>query len=149
MHTLRSIQFNMENQSFGERVKHTAKKTVKIILTSALILGLIIFSFLYWGSYSSGVRSGVVVKVSKKGFLFKTYEGQLNLETFGAIKGSSVINQSFDFSIDNGEDKIFNDLEQVSLSGEHVNLHYTERYVKFFWRGDTKYFVTEVERSKH
>ncbi len=138
----------MENQSFGEKLKHTAKKTIKIVIISAFILGIIIFSFLYWGSYSSGVRSGVVVKVSKKGFLFKTYEGQLNLETFGAIKGSSVINQSFDFSVDKDDDEIFSQLEQVSLSAEHVNLHYTERYVKFFWRGDTKYFVTQVERSK-
>ena len=139
----------MENQSFGEKLKHTAKKTIKIIFITAVLLGLITFSFLYWGSYSSGVRSGVVVKVSKKGFLFKTYEGQLNLETFGAVKGSNVINQTFDFSVDTGNDEIFNELEQVSLSGEHINLHYVERYVRFFWRGDTKYFVTQVERSKH
>lgn len=145
-----SIQFHfMENRSFSQQLKHTIKKIFKIIFISAMVIGIITFCFLYWGSYSTGVRSGVVVKVSKKGFLFKTYEGQLNLETFGAIKGSNVINQSFDFSIDNDNDEIFNQLEQVALSGEHINLHYIERYVKFPWRGDTKYFVTQVERSKH
>src|SRR5215216_1766961 len=99
--TLGGIQFHsMENQNFTQKLKQTAKKTIKIIFISALVLGIITFSILYWGSYSTGVRSGVIVKVSKKGFVFKTYEGQLNLETFGAAKGGSVMNQTFDFSID-------------------------------------------------
>jgi hypothetical protein len=39
-------------------------------------------------------------------------------------------------------------LMEASLSGERVSLKYTERMMTFFWRGDTKYFVTEVERLK-
>ncbi|MCX2743585.1 hypothetical protein OO013_06900 [Mangrovivirga sp. M17] len=29
--------------------------------------------------------------------------------------------------------------------GQRVKLHYKEKYVRFFWQGDTKYFVYEVE----
>lgn len=28
---------------------------------------------------------------------------------------------------------------------KRVKLHYNEKYVQLFWRGDTKYFVHEVE----
>jgi hypothetical protein len=39
-------------------------------------------------------------------------------------------------------------LNDVALSGERVNLHFKKRYMSFPWRGETKYFITRVERSK-
>jgi hypothetical protein len=139
----------MEDQSFGERVKKTTKKVVKIILIMAVFVGLIIFSVMYWGVYDEGVRAGNVLRISKKGMLFKTYEGQLNLQTFGALKGASPIMESFDFSVESNEEQVLKDLEAVALSGERVNLHYVKRYTTFPWRGDTKYFITKVERVGH
>ena len=44
------------------------------------------------------------------------------------------------------EKDVIKELEKVSLSGERVNLHFVKRYKTFFWRGDTRYFVTKVER---
>jgi hypothetical protein len=41
---------------------------------------------------------------------------------------------------------VIRELEAVALSGERVNLHYIKRYNVFPWRGDTKYFITNVER---
>ena len=38
------------------------------------------------------------------------------------------------------------ELKKVSLSGERVNLYFEKHYLTFPWRGDTKYFVTRVER---
>jgi hypothetical protein len=81
--------------------------------------------------------------------LFKTYEGQLNLQTFGALKGANPIMEAFDFSVEGDEEQVLKDLEAVALSGERVNLHYIKRYSIFPWRGDTKYFVTKVERLGH
>lgn len=134
----------MENQNFGSKMKRLLRKVV----ISLILLAILVFSYLYWGSYSKdGVRAGTVVKVSDKGFIFKTYEGQLNVETFGAIKRGSVINETFDFSVEKSDTEVFETLKAVALSGERVSLHYTERYMHFFWRGDTKYFVTGVERS--
>jgi uncharacterized protein YwgA len=123
------------------------KWTFRIFLL-ILVVGGGVFSFYYWGSYSEGVRSGMVVKISKKGLIFKTYEGQLNLQTFGANKSPNMVSESFEFSVESNREDIFKILEEVSLSGERVSLKYTERLAVFFWRGDTKYFVTEVERLK-
>ena len=78
--------------------------------------------------------------------IFKTYEGQLNVQTFGAIKGASPIMEAFDFSVSGADEEVVRDLQTVALSGERVNLHYEARYVVFPWRGDTKYFITKVER---
>ena len=139
----------MEDQSFGSRVKRTTKKVVKIIVATALVVGAIIFSVMYWGIYDEGVRAGNVLRLSKKGMLFKTYEGQLNLQTFGALKGANPIMEAFDFSVEEEEEQVLKDLEAVALSGERVNLHYIKRYSTFPWRGDTKYFVTKVERLGH
>lgn len=136
----------MEDQSFGHRIKRTTGKVVKIILIVAVLAGLVWFSILYWGVYDEGVRAGTVLRISKKGFIFKTYEGQLNLQTFGALKGASPIMEAFDFSVESDEDQVLKDLEAVALSGERVNLHYVKRYSTFPWRGDTKYFITKVER---
>lgn len=107
-----------------------------------------IFSYSYWGTYSEGIRSGMVVKISKKGWIFKTYEGQLNLQTFGANKSPNIVSESFEFSVESDKTDVIKTLEEASLSGERVSLKYKERLAKFFWRGETKYFVTEVERLK-
>jgi hypothetical protein len=139
----------MEDQSFGSKVKRTTKKVVKLILITALVVGAIIFSVMYWGVYDEGVRAGNVLRLSKKGMLFKTYEGQLNLQTFGALKGANPIMEAFDFSVEGDQEQVLKDLEAVALSGERVNLHYVKRYSTFPWRGDTKYFVTKVERLGH
>jgi hypothetical protein len=122
---------------------------IKLIKRTVLVIFLIGFAalgYFYFGNYSEGVRSGVVVKVSKKGFLFKTYEGQLNLLTFGASKSQNMVAETFEFSVSEHEKEIIKVLEEVSLSGERVSLHYNEKFVRFPWRGDTKYMVDKVER---
>lgn len=136
----------MEDQNFGKSLKRTAKKIITWILSIVIIGAVIVFSFFYWGVYDEGVRAGVVLRISKKGIIFKTYEGQLNLETFGALKGAHPIMESFDFSVEKDDQATIKELESVALSGERVNLHYLKRYKIFPWRGDTKYFVTKVER---
>lgn len=116
-----------------------------IIITFLLIISLL---FLYYGIYSEGVRAGVVIKVSKKGMLFKTNEGQLNLNSFGALKKeSNQLSETFDFSIQKGNDELYQKLEEVSLTGERINLHYLERYAVLPWRGETKYFVVKIDRA--
>lgn len=137
----------MESQSFGDKVKSTTKKVVKITIIAVVLVGIAVFSFLYWGVHDEGVRAGMVLRISKKGVLFKTYEGQLNLQTFGALKNTSPVMESFDFSVESGNDEVIKELESAALSGERVNLHYVKRFKKFPWRGDTKYFITRVERT--
>ncbi len=102
---------------------------------------------MYWGVYERGVMAGKVLRVTEKGMLFKTFEGKLNLETFGALKNASPIAESFDFSVESNQQEVIEQLQEVALSGERVNLHFVKRYTAFPWRGDTKYFVVKVERE--
>ncbi|MCS7017971.1 MAG: hypothetical protein RMJ87_01890 [Cytophagales bacterium] len=66
----------------------------KFLIISSLILVLALIGgvwFAYFASYSEGYRVGKVMKISRKGVLFKTWEGQLNVEgittTTGKIAG--------------------------------------------------------------
>ena len=138
----------MENETLASRVANTAKKIVKRIIILAVVIGLVIFAFLYWGVYERGVMAGKVLRITQKGVIFKTYEGKLNLETFGALKGASPIAESFDFSVEGDQTEVIKELEQVALSGERVNLKFVKRFAAFPWRGDTKYFVEGIERLK-
>ena len=138
----------MENQSWLQTAKAGMIKWTKRVLLIALVAVAALFIFSYWGTYSEGIRSGMVVKISKKGWLFKTYEGQLNLQTFGANKSLNLISESFEFSVESDRLEVIKVLEEASLSGERISLKYEERLAKFFWRGDTKYFIIEVERLK-
>lgn len=112
-----------------------------------LVAGVALSAYLYVGVYERGVMAGKVLRITKKGLVFKTFEGKLNLETFGALKGASPIAESFDFSVEASQQQVVADLQQAALSGERVNLHFLRRLVRVPWRGDTKYFVTQVERG--
>jgi len=122
-------------------------KIVKRILLIALVLGIATLAFLYYGVYERGVMAGKVLRITEKGMAFKTYEGKLNLESFGALKGASPVAETFDFSVESDQTAVIKQLEEVSLSGERVNLHFVKRYALFPWRGDTKYFIESVERE--
>lgn len=139
----------MQYQSFGDQVARTTKKVVKAILAIVVLLAIAFLCLAYWGVYDEGVRAGTVLRISKKGMIFKTYEGQLNVQTFGSFKGQNPIMEAFDFSVLTDDEEVISELQDVALSGERVNLHYVARYAAFPWRGDTKYFITKVERVGH
>ena len=138
----------MNEETLGQKVSRKTKCFMKKFILILLILGMAAFSFMYWATYEEGVMAGKVVRVSEKGIIFKTYEGKLSLETFGALKGASPIAETFDFSVEGQETAVITELQQVSLSGERVNLYFKKRYMRFPWRGDTNTFVTKVERIK-
>jgi hypothetical protein len=138
------IMTDLNTSPQPRKKRHFFRNFVLILIA----IGIGFSALLYFGIYDEGVRAGIVVRISKKGVLFKTYEGQLNLESFGALKGSaSPFLQTFDFSVENNRPDLVKELEAVSLSGERVNLHYIKRYAKYPWRGETKYFITSVERD--
>lgn len=135
-------------ETYGSRFKRKSMKIMKRILFIGAVMAIAVVAFLYWGTYETGVMAGKVLRVSEKGFVFKTFEGKLSLESFGALKGVSPVAETFDFSVESSEKEIITSLEQVALSGERVNLHFKKRFMTFPWRGDTKYFITRVERTE-
>jgi hypothetical protein len=144
--TLGEIPTEMQYQTYGQQVAQTTRRVIKIILITVVLVAIAFLCLAYWGVYDEGVRAGTVLRISKKGMIFKTYEGQLNVQTFGAIRGDNPILEAFDFSVPASAGQVIEDLQTVALSGERVVLHYEARYVAFPWRGDTKYFITRVER---
>lgn len=123
------------------------KKGMIIFTLLALLIAVGVFCFYYFGYYEKGTMSGKVMRISEKGLVFKTYEGKINLETFGALRDAHPIQEVFDFSVEKRNKEVIQTLNDVSLSGERVNLHYVKRYAKFFWRGESQYFVESVERT--
>ncbi|WP_345373431.1 hypothetical protein [Algivirga pacifica] len=122
----------------------TFKKIVGITILGLVVLGLGVFLFLYNVPYSEGSRSGVVMKMSKKGVLLKTYEGTLNVEGIDTYNKKGSMSSVWYFSVDKGSDELIQQLEKASLKNKRVQLRYKELYTKFFWRGDTRYFITDI-----
>ena len=110
-----------------------------------LLFLLIVFGVLYaltgW-SYSDGERAGTISKFSRRGFLFKTYEGVLNVGGFSGETGS-LTPQYFDFSVD--DNAVATQITQAVKTGQRVTLHYEEKILKLPWNGETKYYITGVE----
>ncbi|BCY29644.1 6-phosphogluconate dehydrogenase [Flavobacterium okayamense] len=103
-----------------------------------LFLGFIgYYSFVYYVPYSEGVRSGELIKISNKGYIIKTWEGEISQGISGA--------QIFSFSVEGKNQEIINQLKDYQ--GMYVKVEYVERYRTFFWWGDTRYFITKVERE--
>jgi len=114
------------------------KKIIGIILSIITVIIISYFLFVYYATFSDGFRSGELIKISHKGVLFKTWEGEIS-------QGVSE-SQRFSFSVESSDKEVIDLL--IDLQGHQVKLTYKERFGTFPWLGDTKYFVTKVERTK-
>ncbi|MGR3811840.1 hypothetical protein [Jiulongibacter sp. NS-SX5] len=107
-----------------------------------LLLALIgAFYYISTGYFSSGERAGTLSKLSERGYIFKTYEGVLNEGGYSGETGT-LQPRYWDFSAK--EDSVVTKLRQALSTGERVTIVYQEKFVKFPWNGDTKYFVVDV-----
>jgi len=114
-------------------------KVMRWLLLVIVLLGLGVWGYaeltLHW-SYSEGDRVGILQKVSRKGWLCKTDEGELAMYVVGGVAP-----QIWDFTVRDKE--VATQLE--AHLGERVRLHYTEhRGVPTSCFGDTGYYVDAV-----
>jgi hypothetical protein len=87
-------------------------------------------------SYSSGERAGWVQKFSHKGWVCKTWEGELALVS---LPGSSV--EKFLFTV--RDDAVARQV--TAATGKRVTLHYEEKVgLPTNCFGETRHFVTSV-----
>ena len=105
---------------------------------SILLVFLVYILFIYFVTFSKGYRAGELIKISKRGLIFKTWEGRLS-------QGVSE-EQQFNFSVQKSDKEVLEKLKE--FQGKRVKLTYIERFGTFFWLGDTKYYVKEVEILK-
>ena len=112
-------------------------KSLTILLVSAIALfSLYVYIALNW-SYSSGERAGFLQKVSHKGWICKTWEGELSLV---AMPGASP--EKFLFTV---RDEAI--AQKVSAAaGKRVTLNYEQhKGLPSSCFGDTDYFVVDIK----
>ena len=122
-------------------VKKKRNKVVMLLLALLLIPAVIVALWIWVTlgyTYAVGERAGYVQKISKKGWLCKTWEGELAMANL-----PGTMPQIFTFTVRN--DSIAHVLEQNA--GKQVSLTYEQhRGIPSSCFGETEYFVTRVNR---
>jgi hypothetical protein len=139
----------MEIQQTVNSAKQATGRFFKRLFLGILILLLLAFALTYLSTqfaYSEGDRAGVVSKLSKKGYVIKTFEGELNVGAQGQV--GNMVNNTWAFTVAENDENVAKLIEDAVTSGKRVKLHYEQRYLKFSWMGDTEYFVTKVEPAQ-
>jgi hypothetical protein len=112
-------------------------KSLIVLMVGAIALfSLYIYIALNW-SYSSGERAGFLQKVSHKGWICKTWEGELSLV---AMPGAAP--EKFLFTV---RDEAI--AQKVSAAaGKRVTLNYEQHQgLPSSCFGDTDYFVVDIK----
>ncbi|MDO8990211.1 MAG: hypothetical protein Q7U91_11340 [Sideroxyarcus sp.] len=109
---------------------------VALVAIVSIIMAGYIWLALSW-SYSEGERAGFMQKLSSKGWICKTWEGELSLV---ALPGAAP--EKFLFSV--RDDAVAARINQQA--GQRVVLIYEEhRGLPTSCFGDTAYFVTDIK----
>ncbi|MBK8563348.1 MAG: hypothetical protein IPN76_08365 [Saprospiraceae bacterium] len=120
----------------------------RIILWTILAVIVTVGAYMYYSFglvYSDGYRDGTLIKFSRKGFIFKTYEGELNQGGIvNPVPGTAMTNQIWHFSVK--DDAVAEKLNR--LGGQQVRLHYKQYNKNFIWEGETNYIVDNAEEVK-
>lgn len=115
-------------------------KWLSILLIPLLLFVIYTFFTLHW-VYSSGERVGFVQKISQKGFICKTYEGEQVLVT---VPGTQA--EKFFFTAKN--EAVYNKINETN--GQRVRLIYKQhKWIPTSCFGDTEYFVYDVKVLKN
>ena len=110
-------------------------RVASTLVVLALLAAGYFWLALNW-SYSSGERAGWVQKFSHKGWICKTWEGELALVS---LPGSMVEKFYFTVHDDGVADAV------KAATGKRVTLHYEEKVgLPTSCFGDTRHFVTKV-----
>jgi len=109
------------------------------------ILSWVLAALIAGIDYSDGERVGVVVKLSRQGWLWPSWEGEMAL---GGGDGSTFSAQTYAFSVERGsasEEPIRAALDDAMRTGQKVRVRYHQTAQPWPTRGATEYYVTAVE----
>jgi hypothetical protein len=106
-------------------------------VVGAIVLIALYTTFMLWWSYSEGERAGVLQKFSKRGWICKTYEGELAQYVVGGVAP-----QIWHFSV--RDDAVAAQLH--AAVGQQVRIRYTEHPgLPTNCFGETDYFAAGFE----
>ena len=113
-----------------------------VLMILAAILTLVVLVFGAWAAitlnytYASGERAGYIQKISKRGWICKTWEGELAMANL-----PGTMPQIFEFTV--SDDAVAHEIEQHA--GQRVSLGYEQHPgVPTRCFGDTEYFVVRL-----
>ena len=88
--------------------------------------------------YSHGERAGYIQKFSKRGWIFKTWEGEIAM-----VNLPGTMQEKFGFTVRNAE--VAQQIEQAM--GQRVSISYEQhRGIPGTFLGETQYFVTKITK---
>jgi hypothetical protein len=133
----------MDNSSKLPPLKTRRKKGSKIFSKILIVFLLLLVGFIFWKyffTYSEGERFGLLQKFSRKGNIFKTYEGEMILSSVRGNANVAIASEKFYFSVDAKD--IADQL--MRLQGHNVTIHYKQKNGTLPWRGESEYLVDSV-----
>ena len=112
-------------------------KNIAIVMAVLFALGAAYLWFAFTWSYSTGERAGYVQKFSKKGWVCKTWEGELSMMSL-----PGQVPEKFFFTVRNNAIA-----EKINRSlGKKVALNYDQyKGLPTSCFGDTEFFVSDVK----
>lgn len=129
------------------------RKFMFLFLLFILLFGAGYVYWFYYNSFSDGTREGILFKFSRKGNIFKTYEGEMVQPGLRSAQGGVINSNNFYFSVT--DVKVADSLEKVI--GKNVNVHYIQYRKNLPWRGENyngrsanqengQYIIDRIER---
>ena len=110
-------------------------RIIGVLVGIAMLVVGYFWVVLSW-NYSTGERAGWVQKLSKKGWLCKTWEGELAM-----VSMPGAAPEKFYFTV--WDDAVAGELNKVM--GQRVSLHYEEKVgLPTSCFGETRHYVTRV-----
>jgi len=113
------------------------------IIVTVIILALV--AFIYWRYFfvfAEGTKAGILNTFQKKGYLFKTYEGQLIQSGFRGNPTTAIQSNQFSFSVT--KESVAQKL--MENSGKDMELHYKRYQGALPWRGMQLFIIDSVYR---
>jgi hypothetical protein len=115
---------------------HQVKRFFFVIVPVVAVLGALYFYLVLNWNYSTGERAGWVQKFSKKGWVCKTWEGELAM-----VSMPGTMQEKFPFTV--WDDETASRVNKAM--GQRVSLHYDEKVgLPSSCFGETRYWVTNV-----
>jgi hypothetical protein len=113
------------------------KRLFGILIGAGILFAGYIWLMLHW-NYSTGERAGYVQKLSRKGWVCKTWEGEMAL-----VSLPGTVSEKFAFSVH--DDAVAEEINQSV--GARVTLTYEQHVgLPTSCFGDTQYFITRVSK---
>lgn len=135
---------DVKAQEIAKPMPKQASGFKKFVRWFIFILIVVLGLFGYWKyyyTYSEGYRSGLLQKLSHKGNIFKTYEGELVQRSIVSTTNVGIASEKFYFSV--AIDSVAKAMQ--NFEGKNVKLHYQQKNGTLPWRGESEYIVDAIE----